>query len=278
MNPRPRLHRGVLGLLAVLLAAPMATAHRIHRPTHPALGCPLGWDDPPKADESKEERPFPPAMEKREARELLKELKKPLQSKEPREKALAIERLKEHSSEEFVTPLVTLAKDRDPEVAVAALAALAEQNFDESRSALLRYVREGKVQAEEMRLHAAIVALERLGWDERGFRVLRELFEETELATKKELLRAFAARKEVRAFSLFVDLLDSPRPGDVNAASNPPASYWKEKYQEWEKLKHVVAKGLEQISGQRFPNAAAAIEWSTGKEAKKRGIQYGKGS
>ena len=220
----------------------------------------------------------PPPMEDKEAKALLKELKKDLGSKEPRIKAQAIERLRQHSNERFVDPLADLCSDRDPEVAVLAIEALATQPFDDAKTRLLKLLRARRMLEDPTRLHAALRTLAKIGWTRRGYQQLRDLFDDVESDTKKEILRAFAAQKEVRAFSLFVEHFDEPRPKSVNSPTNPPASYWKAKYQEWKKLEAVVRKGLRQITGKEFASADEAIEWSKTREARKAGFEFSRGS
>ena len=46
--------------------------------------------------------------------------------------------------------------------------------------------------------------------------------------------------------------LESPQPANVDSASNPPASYWKERWRVWQVTRRDVSWALQEITGQRF--------------------------
>ena len=48
---------------------------------------------------------------------------------------------------------------------------------------------------------------------------------------------------------MLTDHIDEPAPGNVNSGTNPPASYWKARWDAWENIKDVVQWALKEITG-----------------------------
>jgi hypothetical protein len=71
--------------------------------------------------------------------------------------------------------------------------------------------------------------------------------------------RLFA--KDKRPCKMLAQWLDEPRAGNVNDASNPPASYWQARWTLWSKTKPGVVAALEAITGQHFDATAEAKAW-----------------
>ena len=211
------------------------------------------------------------------AKQLLKDEKEALGSKEPRVRKEALERLAKYSNEALIATFTSALKDRDPRVVVASIQAMANQPGGKAQSNLLRLLKNKKIIGDEALSAEVIRALGVTGWDKRAYATLRDFYDDAAPKAKKELLRAFTAQKEIQSFSLFVDNLDEPRPKDVNAPNNPPASYWKAKYKEWTFIKSEVRRGLEAVSGRKFENAAEARSWAKTREARKLKIRYKSG-
>ena len=228
--------------------------------------------------EEAEETPTPVSVEDREARRILKEERVHLRSQELRHRVESLQRIAGYQNEEFVKPLLELLEDEEERVVHAAIHALGSQPFDKSQQALLKIVLHPKYDDQVALREQALAALGRAGWSAAGYRKLREAFDEAHPKVKRGILRAFAAQQELNAFSLFVDHLDEPKPVNVNAANNPPASYWKERYKEWQFFKLDVHRGLEAMTGQSFASAAAAKEWAASKAGRKLGVRYKRGS
>ena len=231
---------------------------------------------PAPAQDNPTDEPQP--MEDADARKLLRELDKSIKSKEPRLRMEAVKTLASHQNEQFIKPLAKLCKDKDVKVVEAAIGALGNQPFKKSQDALIKLVRNPRYAFDETLGPELMRSLGKVGWSKSHYEILRDLFDDADKKTKKAMFEMFAAQKEVRAFSLFADNLEEPRPANVNSPSNPPASYWKKRWEEWSYYKAVVRKGMTTLTGQSFATTKDAKEWAETKEARKAGFVYKRGS
>jgi hypothetical protein len=67
--------------------------------------------------------------------------------------------------------------------------------------------------------------------------------------------------KDKRFSRLLAEMIDEPRAGDVNSASNPPASYWEALWKAWDAMRPHVHAALKALTGQEFKTTADAKKW-----------------
>ena len=75
--------------------------------------------------------------------------------------------------------------------------------------------------------------------------------------------RYFGFIKSKKAFRLLAEKLDFPKPKDVDDPNNPPASWWAERYKEWEltiPFTKWAINGL--VPGETFDSTREAREWA----------------
>lgn len=169
--------------------------------------------------------------------------------------------------------LTRFVRHRKVEVRLAALRLLGTQRDETAQKALLAVLKRGRkfspVEAEE-----AARSLGHTGYGKRGYQQLEELFyAEPHGKLRRAIVRTFGQQKEKQAVPLLIALLDQPKPGSVNSASNPPASYWQQTYKKWRLLNPAAVRALAEITGRRFVKAEDAIAWVEA-EGKKIGIKY----
>ncbi len=235
-----------------------------------------------KEEKKKEKRPvFPPRADKKEARAMLKAFKKNLSraAKSPLVRREVVQALVRKSHPSFVAPLEKLARrDKSKLVRAAAVEALGKLDFPATRKALLKILGGRGLTKDPLVLLAGLDALDRLGYHPVFFQVLSDLFEKTwDMASpgvpQQKIIRLFAKGKEKRAFRLLVDHLDEPRPADVNAASNPPASWWEKRWKAWHYWRGDVKAALREITGVEFSRAEFYKKWAR-RMGRKKGIKY----
>ncbi len=224
---------------------------------------------------------FPPRADKKEARAMLKTFKKNLSraSKSPLVRREVVQALVQKAHPSFVAPLLKLAeKDQSKLVRAAAVEALGKLDFPQARKALLRILGGKSLVKDPLVLLAALDALDRLGYRPVFFRPLLGLFERTwdmlsPGVPQQKIIRLFSKGKEKRAFRFLVDHLDEPRPKDVNAPSNPPASWWEKRWKAWHFWRGDVKGALKEITGVEFSRAEFYKKWAR-RMGRKKGIKY----
>jgi len=233
---------------------------------------PAPGQDPPA------EKPAPILDDAAAATTFLREQQKALADPEPSVRAGALERFATHRSESYVKPLIPMLKDKNPDVVKAAARALGNQPYAASSDALIAYATNPKLfQSEPELAAAAILALGDAGLGKKGYDKLREIFDDAEKSVKTAICRAFLAAKEKKAFSFFVDHCDQPVADPSNPA-NPPASYWKARFEEWNDYKQYVRAGLKSLTGQSLATSKHYIDWAGTAEGKKSGLVYRRGT
>jgi hypothetical protein len=212
-----------------------------------------------------------------DAVKLLREKSAALADKEPRVRAQALETFLVHRHETYVKPIAALLKDKNGDVAKLAARALGNQPFPSSSDALLDFATHPKnFEGKPEIACEAILALGSAGLGKKGYDRLREIFDDGDKAVKTAIFRALAAQKEKKAFSLFVDHCDEPAPANPNSPSNPPASYWKARFEEWQEYKQYVRQGLKAMTGESLATSRQYVEWANG-PGKKLGFVYRSG-
>jgi hypothetical protein len=213
-----------------------------------------------------------------DAREFLRSKEKGLKDKEPRVRSLALEEFVVHRHESYVKPLSALLKDKNTDVVKLAARALGNQPFEATSDVLLDFAANPRAWGADPRSAAeAILSLGNVGLGKRGYGRLRELFDDcNDVDVRIAIFKSLAKLKEKKAFSFFVDHNDEPAPANPDSPSNPPASYWKARFEEWNQYKEWVRRGLREMTGESFATKKQWVEWSEG-PGKKLGFVYSSG-
>jgi len=167
-------------------------------------------------------------------------------------------------------------RDRSYQVAVAAVVAVARQSTsaDKAGRALFGILRREK---RTDVVCASLVGMGRLGFTERGvYDEVQKMFVQGPGEIRKAAARYFGYVKAKEAFRLLAENLDEPHstlpPDDPR---NPPASYWEEKWKEWNSNRPYYRWALSQIvEGETFETTDEARMWAESEDGRERGITW----
>ena len=93
--------------------------------------------------------------------------------------------------------------------------------------------------------------------------------------THKAATRYLGLVKDKASFRRLAEKLDAPRPANVNSPTNPPSSWWAERWHEWNVNKKWTKWAISQlVEGESFDTKAEAKDGAKSAEAKKHGIKW----
>jgi uncharacterized membrane protein YfbV (UPF0208 family) len=165
-------------------------------------------------------------------------------------------------------------KDKERDVAVAAIVVVARQGKSkESAGRALMGVL--KIEKRTDVVCAAIVGLGKLGYDNKTtVNEVMKYFQRDTKETHKAATRYLGFIKHKPAFRQLAEKLDEPHSKNPNDPNNPPESYWKERWMEWEgNVPHTRWALSQLVEGETFELTAEAKEWAE-KHGKEHGIEW----
>ena len=167
-----------------------------------------------------------------------------------------------------------LISDRSHLVAVAAVRVCVRQTSDKKKtgSALLRAL--GKEKRTAVRC-ALLVGMGYLGYqNKRAKKEAYKFFRKDTTETHKAATRYLGYIKDKDAFRLLAEKLDEPKSKSPNDPKNPPASYWKARWHEWETNVIWTQWAISQlVEGETFESTVEARDWAKA-EGRKHGIKW----
>ena len=168
-----------------------------------------------------------------------------------------------------------LAKHKSHIVVVQAVIVCARQTSDRKKTGnfLLKTLKK------ERRNHvrcALMVGMGVLGYSTSAAkREVYGYFRRDTKETHKAATRYLGLVKDKDAFRMLAEKLDEPRAGNVNSPSNPPASWWKARWHEWDSNKKWTRWAISQlVEGESFDSKKEAEDWAKSAEGKKHGIKW----
>lgn len=166
-------------------------------------------------------------------------------------------------------------RNKDVRVAVAAIVAVARQKASQEKAGAILF----KTLNGDKRTNvtcACLVGMGRLGYDTPAVRKKAHAFLEKDT---KDAFRA-AARylgsvKDKEAFRALAENLDEPQSmANPNDPTNPPASYWKEKWEDWARNVYYVRWAINQlVPGETFETSKEAKQWAE-EHGRDHGIEW----
>jgi len=155
-------------------------------------------------------------------------------------------------------------KDRNHNVSVAAIVAIARQASDRDKagSTLLATL---KAEKRTNVICACLVGMGRLGYENKAaYREAEKFFAKDTGETHKAATRYFGYLKAKEAFRMIAEKLDEPKSSmSPDDPRNPPASYWKERWVEWAGNVYYTRWALKQIvEGESFESTKEAQQWA----------------
>jgi len=238
-------------------------------------------DKGPKKHESRwakklDEDPVVKEVDREEAKKLLAALTKAVKTKEAAKIIAAVEPMITRSNERFFKDLAKLAKDKKLNVRIVSLKALGSQKEPVKKitSTLFGILRAKPFKHSGPTLAMAIDSLRRQNASK------KQIVDEIESHFKKvkhrpvmkACVRYFGDLLMKDKVKLLVVWVEEPRPANVNSPTNPPASYWKARWDTWNEMKETVWYSLETITGKDFKTQREWEKWLRTSEAKRMGI------
>jgi len=165
-------------------------------------------------------------------------------------------------------------KHKERDVAVAAAVAVARQGKSKEAAGKILL---GTLKTEKRTdiVCAAIVGMGRLGFDNKSaVNEAMKFFQRDTKETHKAATRYLGYIKHKPAFRQIAEKLDEPVSKSPNDPNNPPASWWKERWEEWNSNVAYTRWALAQlVQGETFELTAEAKEWAE-KHGKEHGIEW----
>jgi hypothetical protein len=251
----------------LLVAAPLLaddTAPQPDKPEKKKTAAELEIPDPGSAVED-------PAVARQEVARFEKEMR---ETKDPAREVELLDRLGGWDHPEVLKAAQRYVKDKEFQVAVAAIVAVARQG--KSREAAGKVLL-GVVKSEKRTdvLCAAVVGMGKLGFDQKSaIGEAQKLFQRDTKETHKAATRYFGYVKWKPAFRQLAEKLDEPHPANPNDPTNPPESYWKERWMEWStNVPHTRWALAQLVPGETFETTEEAKQWAE-TEGKKHDVEW----
>ena len=162
----------------------------------------------------------------------------------------------------------------DHKVAVAAIVAVARQatSQDKAGAALYKCMSDKRTSI----VCAALVGMGKLGYDKASVKKKAYALHRKDTGEMhKAAARYFGYVKDKDAFRMLAENLDEPT-GAANPddPSNPPASYWKEKWMDWARNIYYTRWAINQlVPGETFETTKEAKDWAE-TEGREHGIEW----
>lgn len=192
-------------------------------------------------------------------------------AKEEDAKGEALKKLGDWDHPEILKAAQRYLDDRNRFLAIAAAVVCARQSEKAKAGAALWGALKNEKRTDVVSV--LLVALGRAGFT-KAYKEAEFWFRKDTKEPRKGAARYFGYTKAKAAFRLLAEELDEPRPADVNSDTNPPESYWKERWHDWNGcLPHVRWALAQLVEGETFDQKKEAENWAK-TEGKKHGITW----
>ncbi|MHC4549039.1 MAG: hypothetical protein ACYTEZ_09685 [Planctomycetota bacterium] len=185
-----------------------------------------------------------------------------------------LQRLGNYDHPQIVTAATKYLKHKSHPVAVAAVVVCARQSKAGAKagSALLKRLKKEKRPSV---VCALFVGMGKLGYEHKtAVKEALRYFRRDTKETHKAAARYFGYVRYKAAFRLLAEHLDEPIAKNPNDPTNPPASWWKERWLEWESNVKWTRWALGRlVPGETFDSEEEAKQWAE-TEGGKHGIAW----
>lgn len=177
---------------------------------------------------------------------------------------------------EWIHPLIMkraqkLARNKNRFIAIEGVFVCARQGTDPKVGKALHKLIKSEKRTDIV--CALLVSMGKVGYT----KAMKEAEKYFRRDTKDTHLAATRYVGYIKAKSMFKKLaekLDYPRPTNANDPANPPESWWKERYDEWEiNVPHTQWAIARIVPGETFESVREAREWAQ-KHGKKHGVKW----
>jgi HEAT repeat protein len=255
------------GAIPLLLLFPLASATGDESPKPP--------DEKPQAIRYGEVEPGEPGTKIEDAavaRDKAARFEAELRAaSDERAEAELVRKLGEWDHPEILKALVRRLADKNRFVAIeAALACARQRDAAKAGPALHRAL---QFEKRPDVVCAQLVALGKLGYA-KAYKDAEKWFRKDTTETHKAAVRYFGMIGAKEAFRMLAEKLEEPKPARIDDPKNPPASWWKERWEEWNSNLPYVKKALSQIvPGETFDTLSEAQKWAE-QHGKEHGIKW----
>ena len=94
-----------------------------------------------------------------------------------------------------------------------------------------------------------------------AFKELYKSFKKLGSSAQIAVMESVGKRMDWDGFSFLLEHLDPPQPVWVDDRNNPPASYWKKRWERWAKFKPALKKSLKTLVGKDFNKSKDVLEY-----------------
>lgn len=206
-------------------------------------------------------------LDKKTAANLVKKLKKSVLSRKAKRAPLAdrlqeLEGLETMQHEQLV-PILHKVMTGDPStvVRIKAARALIAQPASKVMKVVAAQLKDRAVLGEGALAEPMIRFASHYGAPKSVWKRLRRCFVDIGVNAQKVLIDHYGKKQDWDSVPLLLANLDAPAPKDVNAADNPPAAYWKKRWDKWRVFRPHVRAALRSFFGRDFESAKAAAAW-----------------
>lgn len=211
------------------------------------------------------------AVARQEVARFLKAMK---EAQAPEQEIEALERLGRWDHPEVLKAAAKYVRDPDHKVAIAAVKVVARQKSQADKAGKELY---GALRRERRNhvICALLVGLGVLGCDHKGaIKEAESYFRRDTTETHKAATRYFGYIRYKPAFRMLAEKLDEPVPKNPNDPRNPPASYWRERWEEWQSNVPYTRWAISQlVPGETFEQEAEAKSWAEA-HGREHGIEW----
>lgn len=185
-----------------------------------------------------------------------------------------LQRLGNYDHPEILKAAAKYLRHKDHPVAIAAVVACARQAKakDKAGSTLLKQLKKEK---RPYVVCALLVGLGKLGYEHKtAVKEALKYYDRDTKETHKAATRYFGYIKYKPAFKRLASHLDEPIAENPDDPNNPPASWWKERWTEWNSNVRYTRWALARIvPGETFDSEEEAKQWALG-EGREHGIEW----
>ncbi len=167
-----------------------------------------------------------------------------------------------------------LLRDREGALRCHAARCLAKLGMPESESSLIKAFTARINRDDDDVLEAVGIALGQTGKKSLYSKFGRK-FEEVGKGGKSGMALLFGYRQDEDALRLLSQWLDEPRPTNVDSPSNPPASYWKQRFAEYHYVRDEVVWAIWRITGELIQSEDEFREWEKKKKEEEKNERRG---
>lgn len=268
-----RLPRFALPLLLVLGALFALTYDQRQLSADDAGGADArGKEDGAEQKDGEAAKLVPPPEDK--ARDLIKTLEKAAKKRKPEEILPALAAIEAYTHEDFLKPLLKLARHTEREVALRAVALLEWRARDKKTLGKLlraydnklnkrRYVLKGVIWRTFARAGQELARSEYRDF-EKDWRWMWGNPDKKYADGAVAFAEAVALGKEKRAFRSLAEHLTNPndRAIDVHSPTNPSADWHERYFYMWQPARQALVNALKALSGQEFQTTEQAKAWA----------------